>query len=248
MKKSLLTTLHIDTDNSETKRVLFPGSMVYQAASWMTARRIQVVAPKQKVDLRQWGADYLPTHHRELVGFETKRSFSEIRGNFGSVDRYRQYDSLARLADRVKHPYLVLDFGWEQWNKRLHAIKGEKPIEHGRIMDWILTHAVAFKLGIIGPIPGNTIRTRTLLGEQMARIMMAHVEGAASADILTERPQRDTRKKMLDKALDAAQNMGVDTDRTACTVQPQRPRTEKSNGGGAHAPFTVWVAGQRAGH
>jgi hypothetical protein len=152
-------------DSREKHKLLFP--------SWITLYfdrigKIQPVHIETKVS-RMVAGDYAIEGYEDVCLIETKRSLRELHSNIGPGSWPRVCKALKRLS-KCQYPYLVLEMTpSELFQKSIHVENPELVFDRWmRIVAQFDLH-----LMIVGgsKMPGP----RRKLGEQLVRLMIAHV-------------------------------------------------------------------------
>lgn len=159
-------TVLIDSREKVHKRLLFPAWIDFREDRTLRVHPIQV---KTKVVTMPAG-DYTLEGHDKVSIMETKRSLRELYNNVCTNDWAREARALKRLSEACEYPYVV----WELTPAELFRQSVHVPdpqLVYDRWMQAITRFnlRLMFAGGGVGPGP------RRRLGEQLVRLMLAHV-------------------------------------------------------------------------
>lgn len=159
-------TILIDSREKEGHRLLFPSWIdLYTADRSDLSESIHI---KTKVS-RMVAGDYAIEGYEDVCLIETKRSLRELCSNIGPGNWPRVCKALKRLS-KCQYPYLVLEMTpSELFQVSIH-------VDHPRLVfdRWMrIVTKLNLRLMIVGgsKMPGP----RRKLGEQLVRLMIAHV-------------------------------------------------------------------------
>lgn len=174
--------------------------------------RKRILDPSEQAKSREplshpgWG-DYTAVGYESLVAFERKWSLSEIADNYWGAKRKRFSLTLERFAQRVKHPYLVLDMRWCDLFSHGHGrrrkyggdsggiggsgrgsgcgvgrgSRGSDLPDFPRVRQELFRRCHALGIEIIGPIPARTLSQRLSAGRYLLERMWCHISETTAA-------------------------------------------------------------------
>lgn len=153
-------------DSREKRPLLFPSWIDFREDRTLKVHPIQI---RTKVVTMPAG-DYTLEGYDHITVMETKRSLRELFNNVCTKDWDRETKALKRLAECCEYPYLV----WEMTPSELFRKSAHVPDPQLVYDRWMQAMArfnlrLMFAGGGIGPGP------RRKLGEQLVRIMLAHI-------------------------------------------------------------------------
>jgi ERCC4-type nuclease len=170
--------LSVYIDKRENIPVKFPGILTHWPRfAFDSAVRIRVnITPK-----RLPAGDYVVRQVPE-VGFETKRSMTELASNLLSPDRTRFLKALDKLVDTYHHPYLIYDDSWNRFHMTPRIPQMACDLNHERIHDLLLAELIPRHIHLIIS-SSRSVKGRVQLGTLMLRIALGHLaERLESAD------------------------------------------------------------------
>jgi hypothetical protein len=158
-------TVTVLIDTREKKTLLFPSWVDFRCDRTLKVHSIQV---KTKRVIMPAG-DYTLEGYDHLTILETKRSLRELHNNVCS-DWGREARALKRLSEACEYPYMV----WEMTPSELFRKSPHVP-DPQLVFDRWMQAIARFNLRLMfagsGPGPGP----RRKLGEQLIRLMLAHI-------------------------------------------------------------------------
>lgn len=152
--------------------MLFPKVIQYHCDRSSKASQIAVAVQKHTMD----AGDYaLKGYVRECL-FERKGALRELHNNLFTKDWKRSQVALDKLAEASEHPYLVLETSpSELFRKTLHVPNYEK------VFDNLVRECVVRGISLLYPGNCRSQRARRILGEQLIRIALVHIQHSKEA-------------------------------------------------------------------
>ena len=161
-------------DSRERRPLLFPSWITFHGDRTLDAHQIQV---KTKV-VRMPAGDYTLDGYEDVCIIETKRSLRELHNNVCTNEWPRVAKALKRLSEACDYPYLVWEITpSELFRKSKHV---EDPV---LVIDRWNQAIVRFKLQLMLAGGGTNPGPRRKLGEQLVRLMIAHVINEGGFDL-----------------------------------------------------------------
>ena len=165
-------------DSNEGHRIPFPPTMRWaQPHGKWNAPSVLITLATRDCNLGRMETscgDFSINGYVHVVAVERKGKMSELWANWKTGKLEYQLTNLKRL---VKHPYLLLDIPLnELYGTGSNAEYREQdptPVVLDRVF------ATCHKIGvpILGPVTAKGTKTRTVLGEYLARLMLSHIRG-----------------------------------------------------------------------
>jgi hypothetical protein len=160
-------TVTVLIDSREKRPLLFPSWIDLREDRTLKVHQIQVKTKR----IAMPAGDYTLEGYDYLCVFETKRTLRELHNNVCTNDWERETRALKRLAEACKYPYLVWELTpSELFRKSIHV--PDPQLVYDRWMQAIARFnlRLMFAGGGVGPGP------RRKLGEQLVRLMLAHIQ------------------------------------------------------------------------
>lgn len=177
-------TITVLVDSREKKPLLFPESIEWHESRFGPPHRIHV----RTVGATLKAGDYAIDGHEPTVLVERKCGLRELGTNFLSDDWARAQRAFERLAASTKTAYLLLDGSpADLWTPRPH-------LNPTQIFDALIETVVRLRLRLWYGGCARLPRTRRVLGEQVVRVMLAHIlrrEKGEIENVRIETPVRD---------------------------------------------------------
>ncbi len=153
-------------DSREVKKLPFPSWIALHPDRTMDVQMIHVLTKTKEMP----AGDYAIEGHEDVCIIETKRSLREVHNNVCSNDWPREVKALKRLSEACKYPYVV----WEMtpsviFQKTQHVPNPQ--LVYDRWMQAIVRFNLRLMIAGVGIGPGP----RRTLGEQLVRLMLAHI-------------------------------------------------------------------------
>lgn len=173
------THFQILRDSNEGHRIPFPPTMRWAGMGnrkW-NAPSVLITLAVRNCNLGRMDnscGDFAIEGYVHVCAIERKGKMSELWSNWKTGKLEFQLTNLKRL---VKHPYLLLDIPLnELYGTGRNADYREQdptPV----VLDRVFEICNRIGVPIIGPVTAKGSRTRLILGEYLARLMLSHIKG-----------------------------------------------------------------------
>ena len=163
-------------DSRERRPLLFPSWIEWYGDRTLESRQIQVLT---KV-IRMPSGDYAISGYDEVCIIETKRSLRELHGNV-CTEWPRVAKALGKLSVACKYPYVV----WEMSTSELLRASKHVP-DPVLVIDRWMQALTRLDLRLMWVGRHDEPGPRRKLGEQLVRLMLAHIETEETKNGLPE--------------------------------------------------------------